>query len=386
MSTFDENGYTIDRYDEIREKISNACQSSFGEAAASDNEDSVMGKFVTIVAEASADLNENLEYAIASFDSDNASGTALKKLVKLNGITANEALYSTASIDVTSNEYGVTIEVGDKVNDPNNPDVTWSVDTEVTLAASSSGSTTVTCDTVGAIEAGAGTLTEIATPRLGWSTTTNPAAATVGQNEETSTELRRRRDLGSQSYGLSTLYGVWKAVADIDNVDDVYVRQNLNSNTTDEYGVPPRNIWVIVSGGSNSTIAEVLFKTAPLQTYGSSSATYDYLNSTYTLYFQRPTDTDINIEITYSATTNINPLDWPSDGEQQVKDALVDWGEDNQTMGVDAIPNNIIAGVGDVIEGYYASEVLINGADATVYANIDERLVISDGNITVNVA
>ena len=384
MSTFDDTGYTIDRYDEVRERIADALRAAFGAAIAVDDEDSVVGKLVTIMAEAIADLNEDLELAVASFDPDNASGTALKKLVKLNGLTANESLFSTASVTLTANVLGSTVPEGSKVNDPNTPEVTWSTDSEVVLAPSGSDSVSVTCDTAGAIEAPAGTLTEITTPVSGWSTVNNSSAATVGQDEETSAELRRRRDLSSQSYGLSTLSGVWRALADLDNVDEVYVQQNLGT-ITDEFGVPARNLRAIISGGSDPDIAETLFKTAPLQTFGGDSDTYTFLDNTYTLYFDRPTDTDITIEITYAPITAVNPAQWPSDGDQQIKDALVAWGAENHKMGVDAIPSYIQAGVGNTIEGFYSTAVLVDGGSVTVSADIGERLVISDANITVNV-
>lgn len=386
MSTGDSTGLSTDRYSQVRTRISDAVKSSFGDAVGVDDEDTVIGKLVSIFSEVIADQNELIDYVVASFDPDNATGTALKKLVKLNGLTANEGLFSTASVSVTANSLGTTIPAGSKINDPLRPEILWSTDSEVVLAPSASAGVSVTCDVAGAIVAEAGVLSEITTPILGWSSVTNGAAATVGQNEETSTELRTRRELSSKSYGLSTFSGVWSALADLDDVDEVWVAQNLDTQPIDTNGVPYRNLWAIVDGGSDADIAEVLFKTAPIQTYGSVSEPFTFLDNSYTMYFDRPTDTAITVALTYKAISSTNPAAWPSDGDTTVKDALVAWATDNQTMGIDAIPD-VISSAANVIDGYYVdvSETLLDGSNATVDAAVGERLTIASGDITITV-
>jgi uncharacterized phage protein gp47/JayE len=52
---------------------------------------------------------------------------------------------------------------------------------------------TATCANSGAVAALAGTITTINTPTRGWTSVTNPAAATVGAPAETDAELRIRQ-------------------------------------------------------------------------------------------------------------------------------------------------------------------------------------------------
>lgn len=388
MSTFDDTGLTIDRYDTIRTRFVSIVRTMFGDGAAlaAADEDTIFGKLVSSWAELIADQNEAIEYVADSFDPQNASGLALKKLALLNGITANEGLYSTVSLTVGANAYGATLVAGDLVADPNRTTIKYALDAGVVIAPSSTATVSATCTTVGANEAAAGTLTQIQTPRLGWSTVTNAAAAVPGQNEETSSQLRRRRHESSRRFGVSTLSGIWSALADLDTVDEVLVHQNLDT-IVDEHGVPPRNLWAIVSGGTDAEIAETLFETAPLQTFGSSSSVHSYQGHSYTMYFERPVDVAVLVELEFSPVSPSAPAAWPSDGEATVKAALVTWADENQKLGADAIAGAIASGA-SVIPGWYVSSCEIGESaplsTSTITIALNERATIAAGDITIS--
>ena len=388
MSVFDDTGLTIDRYDAVRTRMVAAIRTMFGDgaAAAALDEDTIFGKLATSWAEIIADQNEMIEFVSDSYDPQNSSGQQLKKLVLLNGLTANEGLYSTVSLTVGANAYGATLIAGDQVSDPNRPTIKYALDSGVVISPSSSATVSATCTTIGANTAAAGTITQIDTPRLGWSTVTNAAAAVPGQNEETSSQLRRRRHEASRRYGISTLKGVWSALADLDTVDEVFVHQNLGT-TIDAFGVPARNLWAIVSGGTDAEIAQTLFETAPLQTFGASSDTYEYEGHEYTMYFDRPVDTAILVELTFSPVSPNAPAGWPVDGEATVAAAVEEWAAENQKMSVDAIPDAIAAGA-SVVPGWYVSSCEIGESaplgTSTITVGINERITIDADDVTVS--
>lgn len=388
----DETGAQIDTWSQARQTIATAFRSLFGDQWKVDDEDAIVGKVVTILTDMTDKLNERVQYAVSQYNPDDAYGTGQSKLVKLNGITRNEGLYSTVPITATANAAGTKIYAGDKVSDPDNQAVTWSLDSGVTLAPYGSTTLSATCDVIGKNEADPGTLTFIVTPRPGWSSATNNTKASPGQSEEQDTRLRTRRDRTARSWGKTTIDGVWSALADLDSVEEVFVHQNLTLGV-DEYGVPGRSMWAIIAGASDDDIAEVLFKVAPLRTHGSSSATYDYRGHTYTEYFSRPTDTEIDVDITLKPISTSAPADYPDDGDDRIKAALEAFSDAQQTIGVDAIPSQIAAAAlthidtkETVISGYYVDECLVDSGSSVVSADLDERLVILGDNVTVTVA
>jgi hypothetical protein len=245
---FDSTGASIDSLGETRQKVAAEVLAVLGADMAVNDEDSVVGKIVTIAANVADKANQGLQHAVGVRDPDTAAGTGLRKLVKLNGITANESAFSTVALTVASNAYGTVIQDGDKVHDPNDPDTLWSIGTGAALAPYSSASVSATCDEPGAIPALPGALTKIKTPRQGWSTVTNPSAAALGATAEADPALRQRRERAAKSYGKSTLHGIWKALEDYDQTTDVFVRQNLKI-TVDEFGTAPRALRAYVRGG-----------------------------------------------------------------------------------------------------------------------------------------
>jgi len=385
MSTFNDDGLTVDRYDAIRLRIADSYRSSFGDEIGVDDEDTSVGKETTIISEAIADQNEAIEYIADGFDPDNASGTPLKKLVKLNGLTVNEGLYSTVSLTVVANVYGASLVAGDLVADPNRPEITYALDGAVVLGSYGSDTVSATCTETGANTSDADTVTQIVTTRDGWSSVTNPAAVVPGRSEESSTELRLRRNESARSTGFSSVSGIWAKLADLDNVTDVKVHHNL-SNEADSLGVPARNIWPIVLGGSDIDVADVLFAHSPAKTFGNSSQAVSYLTTSYTMYFERPSDEEIDVSVTTSPINPTSPAPYPDDGDLQIKTAIVDWAALNLKLGVNVIASQISAAA-SIIDGYYIASVFVGTSSPPtsdiVEIDLNERGTIALADISV---
>lgn len=382
MTTFDSTGASIDSYAETRQKIADKITAVLGVDMAVDNEDSVIGKIITIAATVADEANQNLQQAVAVRDPDSATGTGLAKLVKLNGITKNAAEYSTVALTVHANAYGTSISKGDKVYNENTPDILWAIDSDVTVAAYGSETVSATCETAGAIPALPGTLTKIKNPRQGWSWVTNDSAASIGATTETDPALRRRRERVARSYGKTTLYGVWAALEDYDQVTDVFVHQN-NTNEEDGFGTPARTIHAFVRGGEDAVIAEILFRTCPCLTYGTTTVAHEYRGNSHSIKFSRPTDTPITVAVTMAPISTTSPLSFPSISSATLKKALVDFVAANQLMGVDAIPQQLMGACSGLVAGYYVASVTINGSSAVVPAEMGEAFTLSEDDITV---
>jgi len=370
---FNDAGAQIDSWSDTRAAMAAAFRELFGDDFAVDDEDSAVGKAITILTDVTDALNQKVQYAVSAYNPNAATGVALKNLLKMTGLTANEGLYSTASLTLYASALGTKVYAGDRVRDPNNTSIEYLIDADVTIPPNGSVTVSATCYTIGYQTAAANTLTDIATPRRGWSLVTNLTSVSPGQNEETNDEMRVRRDRTARAFGKTTLDGVWAALSDIDQVDEVFVYQNLDT-VTDSYSVPGRAMRAYVSGGADNTIAEVLFKLAPIKTDGSTTVNYSYRGHTYPVKFSRPVDDSIQVDVIMRPVSTTSPATFPADGEDTVKAAIIAFADLNQKMGVDAIPQQLAAAA-NVIDQYYVDRVLLNGVEATMTAAMGHRVV-----------
>ena len=199
----------------------------------------------------------------------------------------------------------------------------------------------------------ADTLTEIVTPVAGWDSVTNPSAGVTGRNQETDEELRIRRALTLVS-GNATEDAIVNAI--LNNVVGITTIAILSNRTdvTDVDGLPPHSFEVVVAGGIASDIAQNIWDTQPagIATYGSETeVVVDSQGNNQTIYFSRPVAEYIFVKVRrklYSEET------YPTDGDNQIKQAIVDWSLTNQPVGKDvirqrlSIPVYTIPGIGEI--------------------------------------
>lgn len=390
MSTFDSTGLVIDRYDDVLAALIADLQAAFGDNIKT-SADSVNGQLARIYSNPVADLNETLELVAEVFNPQAASGKALSDLVLLNGIQRKESAYSTVTLTCTANTAGSTIPAGSIVSD-GSVDNQFATDIQLVLAPSASGNVSATAVVEGPVEAAAATLTTIDTAVFGWESVTNPADAIAGQDEETDTELRARRDVAASSTGAATVAAIYTALLNIASVEKVSVLQN-NGTATDSDGIPPQHIWAIVSGGADNDVAGSLFEetAAGIGFHNDVTGTdvsVNYTDSvtggTYAIEFNRPDDLDIYYEV--DITTNAN---FPGDGEAQIKAAIVAALETTQEIGDDVEYSRQYTPVNSV-PGHYVTALKIGTAPSptgvvNISVDADEIAVTDTANIVVNI-
>jgi len=195
---------------------------------------------------------------------------------------------------------------------------------------------------------------------LGFSTTEvkgfNTADAVVGTNLETDEELRARRESLLQAAGSSTVEAIRANLLEIDGVLQVTVLENT-TDVTDGDGLPPHSFECVVqrvswTAAQEQEVAETIWENKPagIETYGSESDTVtDTQGIDHTIKWSKPTPIPIYIDLTVDTDSDL----FPSDGSEQIKAALVAYG-DSLLSGQDvialvfkAIPLDI-AGVIDV--------------------------------------
>lgn len=382
MSSFDETGYTIDRYDDILNALIADLKSAFGDNIKTDP-DSAFGQFARIVTEIVADINESIEGAVSAYDPQKSTGVFLSDLVLLNGIERKESEFSTVTLECTSNAAGTTIPAGSLVSDPAIGEQ-FKTDVEIVIAPSTTKNVSATAVNAGPISAVVGTLTQIDTPIFGWESVTNNVDATEGQAEETDTELRIRRQKAAEQTGTANTAAIFTAISNIPAVEQVRVIAN-NGIVTDPDGVPPQHIWAIVLGGSDTDIAQAIFETlsAGIGMFGDTPVAYvdPITGETYTITFERPDDITNYIDVTV-----VTDSEYPPDGDDQIKQAIVDYYE-NFEIGEDVEFTRLYTPINSV-PGHYVSDLKLDisfppSGTGNLAIATNERAVITLPNVRV---
>lgn len=386
-ATVTAEGISAPDYQTILETLTSYFQQIYGSDAYLEP-DSKDGQMVALVALAIHDANNTAISVYNCFSPATGYGAALTSNVKINGIARKGATNSTVDLLLTGTA-GTTITNG-SVRDQNN--IIWDLPASVSISVDGTVLATATSANSGAIAALAGTITTINTPTRGWTSVTNPAAATVGAPAETDAELRIRQGQSVALPSVTPFEGVDGAIANVAGV----TRHKLYENDTgavDTNGLPPHSISAIVDGGDITEIAHTIrgSKGQGTSTYGTTSVTVpDTYGNPHVISFSRSTDVPVYGHITLKAFAG-----YTSQIGVQIQQAVADY-INGLTIGDSVLLSRIYspANLGVVSGGsarYYDIQELLIGksAGAVAAANIDiaynESASCNPANIAITV-
>lgn len=219
------------------------------------------GMLITRIAEMRDSVARNNCDVANQINPNVAGGVFLDALVGLHFGQRRAASRSTVTATVTGTN-GTIIPKGSIAK------TTLGARFETMYAVTISGSTSVQMQAIetGPVGADAGTLTKIETAISGWSTVTNPLAATLGGDVESDAQLRSRRldMLGTQSTStiaairsrLSAQVGGLISHAVVDN-------PTLSAKTIKGVSIAAKSIAVFTAGGASADIARAIYNTTP---------------------------------------------------------------------------------------------------------------------------
>lgn len=398
----------------IVSEINASLQAAYGSSINLDPKTSALGMLVDVVAEGYTELWELAEATANSLDRDMAQGAQLDSVGAITGVVRDPQRKSQVTLLLTgvpttvvpigsrAKTASTAIEFATKTAATITTTTAWAINTvyvpgdirRTTVAAvnriyictiggtslgsgsgpSGTGSAivdnTVTWRYVGdglghapvaaeaslygALAAAAFDITSIVTPVSGWTSVNNSSAAVLGNAVETDEDYRVRQEETLSADGTSIINGIRQAILDVSGVTHCTVFMNT-TDVTDVDGVPPHSVEAVVLGGLDQAIADALLGSvaAGIGTHGTTTTSaVDSAGNSHVIKFTRPAQISIWVDIELIKNVKL----YPSDGDAQVKAAVVAWGT-AQDVGKDSVSSAIkgscfaVPGVLDVTVG-----------------------------------
>jgi uncharacterized phage protein gp47/JayE len=203
----------------------------------------------------------------------------------------------------------------------------------------------------GATVANAYALTTIVTPVAGWSNVTNILDAVIGAEDESSADLRTRREVELGAQGSSTVESIRGKLSRVKGIGEVVVFENT-TDYTDAAGRPPHSDHVVCKQGLAiaANIAQAIFDAAGggIETYGTQSLVVtDSHGNNHTMRWDYADVVSIYIQINVSAIET----EFPADGADRIVNAMIAYG-DTLPIGRDVIAEKT-RGLAWAIPGVY---------------------------------
>lgn len=256
-----------------------------------------------------------------------------------------------------------------------------------------------TATETGANTVPANTLTEIVTAVSGWNSVTNPSAGITGNDTETDSELRLRREQSVNGVGNATEDSIRSKILDeITGVTGCTIYSN-RGDSTDTENRPPHSFETVVQGGDDDEIAEKIWETQPagiqsignINSDGSISSTIpgtginitDSQGFTQNILYSRPENIYIFVRV---SRDKYSEEEYPTDGDDLIKDAIVAWSLEisNIDVGKDVIRQRLSAPV-YTIPGIEDIKIELDGDtdSAAIPSYAESNIDVSDRQIAV---
>ncbi len=259
------------------------------------------GQFLNIFILSVLDLLGLIVEDYNSKDPDQAVGVALDSVSQLCGIQRNGGIYTLTAVDITTDR---TLNL-DGLDNPDAIPFTVADSTGnqfqlIESASLSNGINTLNFQAVkiGNVQILQNTLTTAVTVIPGIVSVNNPDSPyQQGVNQETDAQFRLRRQRSTSLPAQGFLQSLYGGLLTLTGVEEVKIYEN-DTNTVDSNDVPAHTIWVIVDGGTDDDIANMiyLYRNAGCGMKGGEVVDITQIDSSiFPIYFDRADDQDLYI-------------------------------------------------------------------------------------------
>lgn len=237
----------------------------------------------------------------------------------------------------------------------------------------------------GPITQPANTIDTIATPILGWDSVTNPTSAISGNDRETDEALRLRFRNGKFDRATNSIDSIYSALINTDGVTEVTIYEN-DTSLVDANGVPGHSFLPIILGGLSTEIAKAIWDNKPIGilSYGNTTVNInDQQGFAHAISFSRPNPVVIYIRM--DITTDVN---FPANGNDAIRSALVQYFQDNFGTGDDVIYSRLYTPINS-IAGHQVESLRVGTSpnpvgSGNVVINFDQIASLSSVNIEIS--
>lgn len=394
-------GFSLPTLEELRDKVSQRLRIKFG-AGIDVSDESVEGMVAAILSESLAVAWEALEGLYFALSRDTARDNLLSAIALLTGTIRKQPAQSRVTMTLTGDD--TTVVPAESRVAAVSTATEWATEEDVTLeqltaftpsgsytvgqrvtnvgrsyecitsgTSSVNGPTTTAADITdgtvhwtylgegeaagdvdalsvdfGPIVGTARDLTSIVTPVSGWESAINLENAAPGRDLESDKALRLRSEADLSRLGSTTVDALRSELLDVEGVSSASIFVNntdedLEVDTAPSVILPPHTVEAVVRGGADQDIWDALLAgvAAGIGTYGDEEGTAeDSEGVDHTMRFSRPTEINVWVEVDLEYDEDL----YPDDGDDQVTQAILDYGNAQQT-GRDADASALIAQV-----------------------------------------
>jgi len=227
-------------------------------------------------------------------------------------------------------------------------------------------------------------LIDIKTFISGVDSATNKTTPVLGFIEESDADFRERREVELAKTGSSSVLAIRDRINLVEDVRSTVILENY-TGSVDGNGLVAHSIQAIVDGGVSADVAQAIFDTKPVGTDMNGAVTEtitDSMGIDYDIKFDRPTEVPIYIEITLTTFS-----DYPSDGDDAIKAALVEYATNNLFAGDDVITSRLYspinATIGHQVDSLFISTSASPTLDTPITIALTELATFSLANISI---
>ena len=393
-----ENGLQVDSYNTLLENIQtdlNSIYETDGETINFDSE-TPDGQFTNILAQMGTDIRELSQEVYNSFDPDKCSGVVQDSRYSLNYITRNGGTFTIQNIDVTVNQTVTLQGLDANYNDTNAAAYTVSDDAgnlwylvDTTTLQPGTESLPFRSKNMGLVQPTIGTITTQVTTVLGVTSVINSVApTTLGTEQETDAQFRVRRSRSTERRGQNNIDSMLSQILDLEGVSDATTWVNSGTET-DSTGTPAGYVWVIVEGGANADIADVIYtNSCGRGMRGEVSVEVPAVSGQiFNVNFDRPTPVPLYIRFDFQLTVDLSAVNTNGIKEAMAENLIYSLNEAAETSKPTCAAKDAISSNGG---GGYALnlEISKDGVDWVDYipsASLADKFVVDTTRITINV-
>lgn len=319
----------------------------------------------------------------------NATGLQLGNLALIVGVPRNPATFSTTILTCTGGD-GTPITQG-KIAEGggDNDDQRWVITQDATIGDVTTGTVDVTAraEDKGQIVATIGQIDKIVTTVTGWTGVTNAAAADPGNDRETDSELRVRRQAALQAAGSTSTNAILSGLLNLDDVTSAVVVDNKTGTAvvTDGIAIDPYAVASVVAPNSLSAAQQQLVIEAIYNNLGAGTATSgdqsgtvtkrDGRSETINFYFGADSDVDLVWVL------EMDPGFVVTDVEDTLDDSVVDYFA-TLFLGGTVYPMDLICLAANIDGIANVTSLTLNGGTVPVTHDANEQPVLGTNTIT----